>query len=339
MRIKELDGLRGLAAFSVVLFHYTNKSNSYSEDVLFFEYGHFGVELFFIISGFVISLTLNRKKNFLHFWKARFYRLFPIYWVCMILTFLTTSFIGLDYMKRSFEEFLLNLPMVSRFLNVKFIDGAYWSLQYELFFYLIIAVIYYVFSKKLKNILFIFGFLTSIELLINVFDINNLITDYGGIISTLYYRMYGILTLEYIHLFTIGIALYALVLEKKKWAWYFIAYGVLVSMFIALEDFIATSVIMLIIASALWLKLSIWRNSIMLWLGSISYVLYLLHMFIGRSIIEELINRDITSYISIAIGILLILGLSTVVHEYVEKPMYSYLTGRKPKLSLPTSKE
>jgi peptidoglycan/LPS O-acetylase OafA/YrhL len=339
MRIKELDGLRGLAALSVVLFHYTNGSNPYSDDVIFFEFGHYGVELFFIISGFVISLTLKRKKTFIDFWKARFFRLFPIYWFCMTLTFVVTSLIGLDYMTRSFTEYVLNAPMLSRFIGVKFVDGAYWSLQYELFFYLLMALIYYFFTKSLNKILIIFGLLTVVQFLINITSFNAIMENYGGLASTVYFRLYGILFIEYIHLFTIGIALYAVVVEKKSWAWIYIVLGVLSSISISVEDFIATSVIMGIFISALWWKWKIWRNRIMLWLGAISYVLYLIHMFMGRSLIMLLVEHGMPVYPAILIVICFIIALASLIHSFIEKPVYNSLTGRKPSLISPTRKD
>ena len=338
MRIKELDGLRGLAALSVVLFHYTNGSNPYFKEVFFFEFGHYGVELFFIISGFVISLTLQRKKTFLEFWKARFFRLFPIYWVCMTLTFVITSLIGLDYMNRSFTEYILNAPMLSRFIGVKFVDGSYWSLQYELFFYLIMAFIFYFLTKRLSKILLIFGLFTLVQFCINLTDFNTIMSNYGGLASTVYFRLYGIFILEYINLFTMGISLYAVVVEKKSWAWIYIIIGIIASASISLEDFIAMIVIMGVLVSALFLKWKIWRSRTMLWLGSISYVLYLIHMFIGRSVIMYLIDNGFFVYAAIATATLLILALATILTQFIEKPLFQILTRKKSRLNMPTRK-
>ena len=87
----ELDALRGIAAFSVVLFHYTARYDSiygHSNRLLFkFNYGHLGVNLFFIISGFVIFMTLDRTKSVIDFVVARFSRLYPAYWTALALTF------------------------------------------------------------------------------------------------------------------------------------------------------------------------------------------------------------------------------------------------------------
>jgi peptidoglycan/LPS O-acetylase OafA/YrhL len=68
-RFLELDVLRGIAAFSVVLFHYTSVYSSrfkHSPDLHFyFGHGRHGVELFFILSGFVILMSLE-NSDILH---------------------------------------------------------------------------------------------------------------------------------------------------------------------------------------------------------------------------------------------------------------------------------
>ena len=74
-RIKYLDGLRGIAILLVILYHAFG-GNGYNgvihyggsfSDVLFFKFGYLGVQLFFLISGFVILMTLEKSKSFIHF--------------------------------------------------------------------------------------------------------------------------------------------------------------------------------------------------------------------------------------------------------------------------------
>ena len=84
-RYKELDALRGIAALIVVLFHFTMERE---QAKLGFELGVTGVDLFFIISGFVIYMTINKVSTTLEFVINRFTRLFPVYWSCVTFTFL-----------------------------------------------------------------------------------------------------------------------------------------------------------------------------------------------------------------------------------------------------------
>lgn len=74
MRIKSLDSLRGLAPVAVAIFHYTTQyaiifNNEITTQLLDFKYGHYGVQLFFIISGFVIFMMLNKISTSLEFIK------------------------------------------------------------------------------------------------------------------------------------------------------------------------------------------------------------------------------------------------------------------------------
>ncbi len=84
-RYQELDSLRGVAALMVVVFHFTmgRKEGQY-----LFNLGNTGVELFFIISGFVIFMSINKMKNSKEFIINRFTRLYPTYWTCVTFTFI-----------------------------------------------------------------------------------------------------------------------------------------------------------------------------------------------------------------------------------------------------------
>src|SRR3954454_2537178 len=94
-RFQELDVLRGLAALAVVLFHYlTRYDQIYTPrgDVPFgFPFGTSGVELFFVISGFVIFMTLARCASASDFLISRFSRLYPTYWAAVLLTWIIGS--------------------------------------------------------------------------------------------------------------------------------------------------------------------------------------------------------------------------------------------------------
>ena len=92
-RIIELDALRGIAAIFVLIYHYTYRYNSlYGHsgilEELGFYWGKQGVQLFFMISGFVIFLSLNHLKKPMDFIVSRFSRLYPPFWIAIACTFL-----------------------------------------------------------------------------------------------------------------------------------------------------------------------------------------------------------------------------------------------------------
>ena len=86
-RLVEIDALRGIAALSVVLFHYTTQFKKlYSPGGwtdFEFTHGHLGVNLFFIISGFVIFMTLERTKVPMDFVVSRFNLSSPLLFVLL----------------------------------------------------------------------------------------------------------------------------------------------------------------------------------------------------------------------------------------------------------------
>ncbi len=156
LRFHELDILRFLAALAVVFFHYTflnsteyQTLSSYPVLGEIFKYGYLGVELFFIISGFVILLTAA-KKDWKGFIVSRLARLYPAFWVAVTLTFLSIILFASDVMQVSLSQYLWNLTMVSEFVGVKNLDPVYWTLQVELKFYFWILLI--LFFNKIKYI-------------------------------------------------------------------------------------------------------------------------------------------------------------------------------------------
>ncbi|MEM1367238.1 MAG: acyltransferase, partial [Cyanobacteria bacterium P01_H01_bin.15] len=147
-RIYEIDLLRFLAALSVIFFHYSFRG--YRADNLttmpypLLEvpamYGYLGVEMFFMISGFVILLNTHNRSVFT-FLILRISRLYPAFWLCCTLTFICTKFLGAPVYSATFRQYLLNMTMASDFWGVPSIDGVYWSLFIELRFYALVALL------------------------------------------------------------------------------------------------------------------------------------------------------------------------------------------------------
>ncbi len=149
-RLYAIDGLRLLAALAVVLFHFIGLVPSgpgvwgRSPAEVFplahriAAYGWLGVELFFMISGFVICMSAW-DRTLRDFIVSRVTRLFPAFWVCVLTTAVFLRLTGDRGMTPS--RVLTNLTMVPEPLNVRYVDPAYWSLWSELRFYLLFAVL------------------------------------------------------------------------------------------------------------------------------------------------------------------------------------------------------
>ncbi|BDY04078.1 acyltransferase [Ferrimonas sp. YFM] len=141
--------LRAFAAVMVVLTHTAHKLNVNSVNILdWFEIGHYGVDLFFIISGFIMCLTVEKKSISFHsFMKARFIRILPLYWVlttvALIIYLVEPSLVNSSGGNTSILTSYFLIPTESKFL----IRNG-WTLSYEFLFYLIFAA--FIFSSRQK---------------------------------------------------------------------------------------------------------------------------------------------------------------------------------------------
>jgi peptidoglycan/LPS O-acetylase OafA/YrhL len=149
-RLVAMDGLRFGAAAAVLLYHFTATSTVTSywgvDPVDAFpllnevtRYGWLAVELFFMISGFVILLSAD-GRGVAGFVASRVGRLFPAYWACIVLT------AGLQQVwsggrQTSLTETLVNLTMVQDLFAVTGVQVVFWTLLVELKFYLLVFVV------------------------------------------------------------------------------------------------------------------------------------------------------------------------------------------------------
>jgi len=321
-RLIELDVFRGIAALSVVLYHYTTRYNiTFEKETMNwfqFSYGHYGVQLFFIISGFVIFMTLERSKNVIDFIKRRFIRLYPTFWISMIVTFIVTSLTGIIRFERSFIDFFVNFTMIPNLLRFKAIDGVYWSLEVELLFYFFMVIL--LSFKLLKYVFSLMFFWFFVGILIQYFKLP-------------YFNVLFIT--DYSYLFIAGISFYKIWKSEKI---NFLKYHILI--FLCLSYGFAKNVeegiIVLLCFSLFYLfiyqKIKFIANfKTFRFFGNISYALYLIHQFIGMTIIFFL-SKVIDNYFVLLLTPLVVVStlLAYIITYYIENPIQQKL---KPFLS------
>jgi len=139
-----------------MLFHYTFRgpadhwwSASFPLLRQIFKYGFLGVNVFFLLSGFVILLTAY-EKDAIAFTIARIVRLYPAYWISVTLTALVLVLVRDPRHHISLGLYLTNLTMIQNYLNVPDVSGVYWSLAVELKFYFLIFLI--LLARQIHNL-------------------------------------------------------------------------------------------------------------------------------------------------------------------------------------------
>ena len=291
MRIKYLDGLRGVAVLLVLSFHaYTRWSDlvpygdTYAEFPLFY-FGWLGVQLFFLISGFVIFMTLCRTHDLKKFIYKRWLRLFPGMLLASVILYLTLPIFperpegvpgiagllpGLTFISPAWWEAVLGI-------DIQPIEGAFWTLYVEFKFYIVSGLIYFLLGKNFL-----------IPSLISLFALSTLVQFLSAVLgSQVFYIAEEIcyaLSLDYFGWFASG-ALFYLFFQSKNLKCFALAtfMAILSSIAVAIDfnssEIIAASIVSTIFASSLVVPQlqRLLENKGFLFLGFISYPLYLIH--------------------------------------------------------------
>ena len=331
-RLGELDVLRGLAALGVVLFHYTivyPLNYNPEESVLFkFTWGEYGPELFFMISGFVIFMTLEKISRPFDFIVSRFSKLFPCYWSAIFLTSIIVEKFTLfpsELMKVSFREALINLTMLEYWLHVKYADNVYYTLEVELLFYFFMFLIFV--TKSMKYIE-VFGALWLVIMVLNKFFVPGW-AFFVSLQSIFYYLLiYG-------NFFLAGIIFYNI--KTKGNAWYRHAgLGLCLLVQYLIGGSGAETIPVFVFFIFLFYlfvfgRLSFIIQKPLVWLGTISYSLYLIHMKIGFIILQYLdvyrvlYNLQINSFFLLLIPVVCSLIIAALMTYLIEKPVMNFI--------------
>lgn len=280
-RVVELDALRGLAALAVVAFHYTTLYGELyghsGPPPVSFGFGNYGVHLFFLISGFVIFMTLERTRTAMDFVVSRFSRLFPAYWVAILMSAAVVYTIGMPSQRLPLGDLLLDFTMIQQLLGAEHIDGSYWTLQVELFFY-VQMLAWYMLGQLRRIRWIILGWLA-------LAIAYGLATKFDRHFS---YTVREVLILRHIPFFAIGILFYRIRTHPGGWKPDAAMIGACIGAIAiayppvyAKVALVCTAIFALFAMGGLgWL-----RAAPFAFFGAISYSLYLLHQAIGFSLI------------------------------------------------------
>lgn len=346
-RIDLLDAYRAIAIIWVAIFHYAYFWTSVGKGDNILPYddtlawiplasvGGLGVRLFFLISGYVISMTLIRTANFPEFCVKRIARIWPTLLVCGVITFTTATLFGPPELKRSIWEALISMTLIppqhvgaiSGNTEWQWLDGAYWSLWVEVKFYAIIGAMFFLFRKHWFEAWFAFQTLAMCITLV-------LLATSPGELELIE----GLLFSEYVPYFTFGILAYrakmgistrtdllalilavahkTLIISTKEGGAeisLLIGYGIVFGLF----------------AAFVWRPntLKFLTHPLFLRIGRASYSFYLLHQVVGISLlvlIAALLGTT-ASLLSLPLVFALLIFLSFQIFEHIEQPTNRWL--------------
>ena len=326
-RYAKLDLLRFLASLAVMLLHFT-----YSMPLVahigpafptlggIFRYGYLAVNLFFMISGFVV-LKSARHKSLPQFVVARITRLYPAYWLSCLLTFAWFYFSGAGPV--SGRQLLFNLTMMQEFFGQPSLNGVYWSLTYELTFCFLVGLLI---ACRLWPLAFpvIIGWLAY--------------TLVAGPLPAAHLFSYLFIP-KHSAYFMAGMLFY--VLQSRRQAVWPVYLALAAALALALRSdraerqlaqqfyhdaplnpFLTAGIIALFFLVLYLILVQRWRlpvPAVWSWLGSLSYPVYLLHG-IGAAILGPL-KGQLNNHLLLGAAVALVLLLAWAVHTLIERPL------------------
>lgn len=346
-RLASLDGLRAVAALTVVAYHYLYRwaelpgAYPYApvpDGFWPIVHGSYGVALFFIISGFVISLTLEHCRSLGSFAVRRVARLYPAFVLCTAITWLVLEALPVELFADSAWSFVPSLTMIDpNLLNellgseLVAMDGAYWSIFAEVKFYLFAGLIYFAGPAHFAR-----NFLLFALLVLGAYN-------FFGVIGSREARVWMKLVFlsDSLPWFLFGIAFYAYRKSVRWWIW-----GALIALgYFQLSVFswygstpvymVAGVAVPAVFLAGLYVGplCRALSHPALTTLGVASYSLYLLHQFAGVSLIAWLADATGLSGIAAMIVLPLLVTAATVaaallIYFRVERPLNIALVRR-----------
>ena len=330
-RLKSIQMLRGIAAMLVVFHHFMQQFYNFEKTNVigdfFSYYGKFGVDIFFVLSGFIMGYTLlSKNKSASEFLKGRIYRILPpYYFFTLVILVFGMIFEGIHSSSASLEtvfKSLLFIPHENPDINI----GVYptltvgWTLNLEMFFYITLYLLLLTPLKALNKLLFTCCLFIGLPILYIALNFNIYVSVAGNLRLSEF--SFGILIAI---LFVYNIKLF-----KSFWLTSPAVLLLLIVCFIEMPTIICDVFISsLIVYFSLLIGMKTnYSNRYLEYLGKISYSIYLTHSVVILSI--WLISPELSTHFNVMIALLLTvlitIAISHASYEYIEIRFSRFLT-------------
>nr|WP_294943012.1 acyltransferase [uncultured Mucilaginibacter sp.] len=322
-RLGFLDFLRFIAAFAVLMQHaFEQISPAFKHFTTnYFQLGLFGVVLFFLTSGFIIPVSLEKGASLKVFWISRVFRLFPLYYLSIASVLVSIKLGIYPALFPSLKTIIINLFMFQHFLGVPDVMPLYWTLCLELLFYFIISIVFYAGYIK-KSVLLAVVFL-ALSFFLGAVAIGHFHIIKGGwgllffltsmFMGTLFYRLANDQISKSVFFAMMAIALIVLLSNT-----YTNLYGHDQPELGGDRSFLPVNTAIIMAYLVFYLVLTYRSKTFPAWfvyLGVISYSLYLV-----QGTVFGLIPVSKNIYISALIWIVTTVIVSVITYNLVEKP-------------------
>jgi peptidoglycan/LPS O-acetylase OafA/YrhL len=144
-----LDALRGVAALTVVFEHSLDPLLPEIRDSVspWFDFGQYGVLVFFLVSGYVVPVSLERRGSVRGFWITRVFRLYPLWALAAVLGTVfgvvgVYSVLPAQAAGQPWTSTLAHMTMLQDLLQVPSVVNVFWTLSYEMAFYLLVTAMF-----------------------------------------------------------------------------------------------------------------------------------------------------------------------------------------------------
>ena len=329
-RILELDALRAISCLNLLLFHFTwvySQKYGFETPLGFtFPYGKYGVQLFFMLSGFVNAMTFVGKRSAKDFFFARAIRIFPSYWLVILVNVLLLSQLPLFHTPTTGET-IANLTTMPRLFGYENLEPVTWTLQIEMLFYamLMIMMVTGGFEKMLRNLMIMVG--TCLVFCLAASQLSAALPDSSWnrpvwIVENLFF-------MRNMPLFAMGMLLNE-IKNKRGVLWQnvlgIVAAGAVFHAIDLRDHNPAASVLLFgLLTACAWGKVPPLRYKPLLFISTISYTLYLFHNNIGSTCIHSLEMLGVSPLPAVVFVTILSIGLGTATTIWFEQPITSRL--------------
>lgn len=326
-KIEAIEGLRGATVLMIVLYHITYRFTTlYTESAvqgwqLFISMcGKIGVSIFLIISAyFLYSDKQNKVFKLLKFYKKKFLRLWPLYFISISLTYIVLRLINLPDRTFDFKTYLYNIFWINGFVGKPYIDGAHWYLT------TLLGVI--IFVGAFKKIGLEQKIYTYVLWMISAVVINVLCRVFRWDILAFFYNIVGG---DFVGIVCIGIFLHMFLTKKntikinKENILLFVGILIATGHAIIMCGFwraVGAIIGGVLLVFCIKTKAKIFRNRIFLFFGMISYPLYLCHQNIAYAIEYNLMtitgHHSILHVIVAFVSVVLVAVLLWLFDKYI----------------------